>query len=206
VKATDDPTKNPETDTYSYIHLLVESLNSLGRLEMAVETVAQRLPLELFKVVEKCSNEVDQRYPAGFRARKGFSNALDFNDAGRAMILNDLFGTLYARFEAIAEGHRVVHEVISGITKREGTRGSSALTGGFRELWKLYQSEIRSLLHDYLSTNEDAFKMRENGAGTVFQKNSRDKTKVVSISNNEPGADIGRKCSNCKIWTANRPT
>jgi len=47
---------------------------------MAVETVAQRLPLELFKVVEKCSNEVDQRYPAGFRARKGFSNALDFND------------------------------------------------------------------------------------------------------------------------------
>lgn len=97
-------------------------------------------------------------------------------------MLNDLFGTLYARFEAIAEGHRVVHEVISGITKREGTRGSSSLTGGFRELWKLYQSEIRSLFHDYLANDGDlSYKRRDDDArgGSVFQRNLRDKSKVT---------------------------
>jgi exocyst complex component 4 len=177
---TDDPTKNPEADTFSYIHLLVESLNSLGRLDVAVENMAQRLPVELFRVVEKCSNEIDQRYPAGYRSGRGIHDPLNFKDPARTTILNDLFGTLYARFEAIAEGHRVVHEVISGITKRDGTRGSSALTGGFRELWKLYQSEIRSLLHDYLSSNDDAFRRREIGlrGNNVFQKPPRDKTKV----------------------------
>jgi exocyst complex component 4 len=178
---TDDPTRNPEADTFSYIHLLIESLNSLGRLDTAVENIAQRLPVELFRVVERCSNEVDQRYPAGVRSGRSFHDPLNFKDPARTTILNDLFGTLYARFEAIAEGHRVVHEVISGITKRDGTRGSSSLTSGFRELWKLFQSEIRSILHDYLSSSEDAFRRRENGLrGNVFQKQLPDKNKVRS--------------------------
>jgi exocyst complex component 4 len=205
---TDDPMKNPEADTFSYIHLLVESLNSLGRLDVVVETLAQRLPVELFRVVEKCSNEIDQRYPAGYRSGRGFQDPLDFKDPARTTILNDLFGTLYARFEAIAEGHRVVHEVISGITKRDGTRGSSALTSGFRELWKLYQSEIRSLLHDYLSSNDDTFRRRENGlrGNNIFQKTPRDKTKVRNSNHTKYSyAYFGRKCSNFKTWTANHP-
>jgi exocyst complex component 4 len=200
---TDDPTKNPEADTFSYIHLLVESLNSLGRLDVAVESLAQRLPVELFRVVEKCSNEVDQRYPAALRSGRGFQDPLNFKDPARTTILNDLFGTLFARFEAIAEGHRVVHEVISGITKRDGTRGSSSLTGGFRELWKLYQSEIRSLLHDYLSSTEDTFRRRENGNRTnVFQKTLRDKSKVRYMYQPRVLQSLinRRKCLNSKTW------
>jgi hypothetical protein len=49
---------------------------------------------------------------------------------------------LYAKFEAIAEGHRVVHDVVTGIAEREGNRKPGSLTGGFKELWKLYQSEV----------------------------------------------------------------
>lgn len=181
LQVRDDPTKNPEADTFAYIQLLIESLNTLGRLDTAVETIAHRLPVELFRVVEKCSSEVDQRYPAGLRGTKAAGDPLDFNNPTSKAVLNDLFGTLYARFEAIAEGHRVVHEVISGISKREGTRGSSSLTGGFRELWKLYQSEIRSLFHDYLANDGDlSYRMRDDDrGGSVFQRNLRDKSKVT---------------------------
>lgn len=178
----DDPNRNPEADTFMYIQLLVESLNSLGRLDVAVNTITERLPTETRKVVEKCSNEVDQRHPSTLRGSKDGRDVLDGTNSARNIVLNDLLGALYARFEAIAEGHRVVHEVIGGILKREGLRTSSSLTGGFRELWKLYQSEIRSLLHDYLAAEGNmAFgRGQNNDIGTgIFSRQPRDKTKKM---------------------------
>jgi exocyst complex component 4 len=144
----DDSQRNPEADTFSYIQLLVESLNKMGRLEIAVDTIEQRLPVELFKVVEKSNNEVAQRHPSVLRAYASRRNAKSQTGADhdelRTGLLNDLLWTLYARFEAIAESHRVVHDVITGIVRREGIRDSSsmAVTRGFKELWKLYQSEV----------------------------------------------------------------
>jgi exocyst complex component 4 len=178
----DDPARNPEADSFFYIQLIIESLNSLGRLDTVVESITQRLPVELFKVVEKSTNEADQRHPTSLRGKKGGLDALDGNNNARSIVLNDLLGSLFARFEAIAEGHRVVHEIISGILKREGMRSSSALTGGFRELWKLYQSEIRSILHDYLAADGNlGYRSGEGGnrPGSVFSKTQRDKNKQI---------------------------
>lgn len=147
---TDDATHNPETDTFQYIRLVVESLNKMNRLELAVDTIEQRLPVELFKIVEKSHNEVALRHPSTLRAyasRKGSKSKTDIeSDDIRTTLLNDLLWTLYARFEAIAESHRVVHDVVAGIIRREGIRDtatSATLTRGFKELWKLYQSEVR---------------------------------------------------------------
>jgi exocyst complex component 4 len=64
----DDSTHNPETDTFKYIRLVIESLNKMNRLDLAVDTIEQRLPVELFKVVEKSNNEVAQRHPSILRA------------------------------------------------------------------------------------------------------------------------------------------
>jgi exocyst complex component 4 len=144
----DDSTHNPETDTFQYIRLVIESLNKMNRLDLAVDTVEQRLPVELFKVVEKSNNEVAQRHPSILRAyasRKSSKSKTGIeSDDIRSTLLNDLLWTLYARFEAIAEGHRAVHDVVAGIVRREGLRDSSSvtLTRGFKELWKLYQSEV----------------------------------------------------------------
>jgi exocyst complex component 4 len=178
----DDATRNPEADSFVYIQLIVESLHSLGRLDAAVENITHRLPVELFKVVEKSTNEADQRYPSSMRGTRTGQDLLDSNNSARSAVLKALLETLFARFEAIAEGHRVVHEVISGILKREGLRTSSSLTGGFRELWKLFQSEIRSLLHDYLAADGNLSYRSGQGndrASNVFQRTQRDKTKKM---------------------------
>jgi exocyst complex component 4 len=122
----------------------------MNRLDIAIDNIEQRLPVELFKVVERSNKEVSQRHPSVLRAyasRKVAKSGADTdNDELRAGLLNDLLWTLYARFEAIAESHRVVHDVVAGIVRREGIRDSSsaALTRGFKELWKLYQSEVRT--------------------------------------------------------------
>lgn len=183
---TDDTRGNPEADTFSYIQLLIEALNKMARLEIAVDTIEQRLPVELFKVVEKSNNEVAQRHPSVLRAYTTRKNANSAggasNDEIRTALLNDLLWTLYARFEAIAESHRVAHDVIVGIVRRDGVRDptTSPLTRGFKELWKLYQSEIRSLLHDYLATDGDTSYRGGQGkatSGSAFSRNARDKNK-----------------------------
>lgn len=122
----------------------------MGRLEVAVDRMEQRLPIELFSIVDKTNKEVDHRHPAHLRGQNGnlySRRALEMSEnSGRGDVLCDLLWTLYSKFEAIAEGHRAMHDIISGIAKREGLRQSVSLTGGFKELWKLYQSEVFSTI------------------------------------------------------------
>lgn len=158
---TEDPMKNPEADTFYYVTLLVEALNKLGRLQNAVETLKHRLPVELFGIVTESINEVDQRHPSSLRGGTAKSDGLHVYGARetrmRADVIYDLLWTLYAKFEAIGEGHRVFHESIKALIRREGAGNNSALLGSFKELWNLYQNEIRSLLHNYVTTDADVY-------------------------------------------------
>ncbi|KAK7409702.1 exocyst subunit [Neonectria punicea] len=158
---SEDPMKNPEADTFYYTALLVESLNKLGRLQNAVETLKQRLPVELFGIVNETINEVDQRHPSSLRGGSVKGEGLHVYGTRetqmRADVIYDLLWTLYGKFEAIGEGHRVFHESIKVLIRREGAGNNSALLGSFKELWNLYQNEIRSLLHNYVTTEADVY-------------------------------------------------
>ena len=147
---TEDASRNPEADTFSYIQLLIEALNKMGHLDIAVDRIEQRLPVELFAVVDKTNAEVDARYPALAHSRglRGGKTNLPTDDIkSRGHVLSEYLWALYSKFEAIAEGHRVMHDVISGIVQREELSHGSVLMGGFKELWKLYQSEVCSVAH-----------------------------------------------------------
>ena len=173
----EDASRNPEADTFYYIELLVESLNKLGRLESAVNSIKQRLPVELFGIVTETNSEVDQKHPSSLRG--GFSGAQGNQAFGkengiRADVIYDLLWTLYAKFEAIAEGHRVFHDVVAAIVEREGARTSSMLLGSFRELWNLYQNEIRSLLHNYVTTDADVYQFDSSPKTGAANQSKRD--------------------------------
>ncbi|KAL2760804.1 hypothetical protein ACRALDRAFT_1038258 [Sodiomyces alcalophilus JCM 7366] len=159
--AIEDPAQNPEADTFSYIGLLVEALNKLGRLEAAVDILKQRMPVELFGIVNYTTNEVDQRYPSSLRGSSANTEGLHIYGSQetrmRSDVIHDLLWTLYGKFEAIAEAHRVFHETIKALIRREGAGNNSALLGSFKELWNLYQNEIRSLLHNYVTTDADLY-------------------------------------------------
>lgn len=166
---TEDPMKNPEADTFYYISLLVEALNKLGRLQNAVEILKQRMPVELFGVVNETINEVDQRHPSSLRGGFTKSEGLHIYGTGktqmRADVIYDLLWALYGKFEAISEGHRIFHEYIKALIRREGAGNNIALLGSFKELWNLYQNEIRSLLHNYVTSDADVYQFDSPTAG-----------------------------------------
>ncbi|MBE3111692.1 MAG: hypothetical protein IMZ46_14495, partial [Acidobacteria bacterium] len=177
----EDPGRNPEADTFYFIGLLVESLSRLGRLQGAVDTLKQRLPVELFTIVTETTNEVDQRHPSSMRG--GSANTHGLNIYGnretkmRADVIYDLLWTLYGKFEAIAEGQRVFHESIKALIRREGAGDNSALLGSFKELWNLYQNEIRSLLHNYVTTDADVYEFSTGDPDAGVALNGRKDTK-----------------------------
>lgn len=193
----EDGAKNPETDTFYYIQLLVESLEKMGRLDVAVNAIEQRLPVELFRVVDKTNNEVHQRHPSSLGGNGRHAKAkVDLgieDDEVRTKVISDLLWTLYAKFEAIAEGHRVFHDVVAGIAKREKIRNAESLTGSFKELWMLYQNEIRSLLHDYLATDSNMYRMSQSMEENVdvFRRGQRNKAKkIFSLADTDPKSAI----------------
>lgn len=182
----EDASRNPEADTFSYIQLLIEALNKMGRLDTAVDRIEQRLPVELFAVVDKTNAEIDGRYPSPNRTYSSHENQLKSNTPTEAIeerghVLTEFLWALYAKFESIAEGHRVVHDVVAAIVKREDLTTSENLAGGFKELWKLLQSEIRSLMHDYLATDgETHVRIRgEDDSRRNLLAGARDKNKKM---------------------------
>ena len=145
----DDASQDPESDSFHYIHMVIESLNKLGHLDVAVDRIEQRLPVELFAIVDRTNQEVDLRHPSHkrgpFNLEKTLLEANGDQTTGGGVVLNDLLWTLFSKFEAIAEGHRAFHDVVAGIVKRERLRHPESLTRGFKEMWKLYQSEVSSV-------------------------------------------------------------
>lgn len=59
--------RNPESDSFAYIETLLESLAVLGKLGSALDTVAQRLPGEIFTLVDMTLDEVAERAEYGRR-------------------------------------------------------------------------------------------------------------------------------------------
>lgn len=115
---------NPELDSFAYIDTLFESLAVLGKLPDAVESVAHRIPVEIFNLVEATVDEVDKRNSNNETDRKrstivGSVTRLSGRLSGAqssamemsAETLRDLFWTLYSKFDAILQGFRVGYEV-----------------------------------------------------------------------------------------------
>ncbi|KAK5954779.1 exocyst subunit [Knufia fluminis] len=179
---TEDASKNPESDTFYYIQMIVEALNQRGYLEELVSRIEQRLPVELYKVVERTNQEIDAKHPSHLRtsgSKKSRKSIILQAGETDSKVLSDFLWTLYAKFEAIAEGHRVLHEVVLGIVERENLAKPEQYGASFKELWKLYQMEIRQLLHDYLATDGDlgGANKQSIAAGDVFARQPRDKNR-----------------------------
>ncbi|PWZ02329.1 hypothetical protein BCV70DRAFT_157446 [Testicularia cyperi] len=53
--------QNPEADSFLYIEMLLESLSRLGKLGVALDTISQRLSIEVHQLVDATIDEVDVR-------------------------------------------------------------------------------------------------------------------------------------------------
>lgn len=67
---------NPEADSFLYMESLLEALAILGRLGSSLDVVAQRLPIEIYSLVDRTLNEIEERLEVRRRysAQNGSAN------------------------------------------------------------------------------------------------------------------------------------
>lgn len=96
-------------------------------------------------------------------------------------VMRDLFWTLFSKLDAVLQGHRVVHEVASRISQRSGFKetgqGTTSiaeklrgrLVGGEKLLgvWRPIQTEVRTLLHEYLMDDSNSPTSRRNNMTSI---------------------------------------
>ncbi|KAF7320273.1 Sec8 exocyst complex component specific domain-containing protein [Mycena kentingensis (nom. inval.)] len=73
---------NPESDSFSYLETLLEAFAVLGKLGMALDSVGQRLPSEIFSLVESTLDDVEERVEYGrTRTTMSLSGVSNRNDS-----------------------------------------------------------------------------------------------------------------------------
>ncbi|KAJ3149479.1 hypothetical protein HDU89_003843 [Geranomyces variabilis] len=167
---TEDLEANPETDSFHYILCLIEALFMLGRLREALELVRDRLPVELYYVVERTVQEADRGYAApptatSAEARRQLllpgqqdPNLLGTTPrAGDARVLLRFLRNLFRKFESIIQAHSFIQAVIKMINQRSPEFKLEGLYT-LREVWYSAQNELKAMLYEYVSsvTHKDA--------------------------------------------------
>ncbi|KAI9101019.1 Sec8 exocyst complex component-specific domain-containing protein [Phlyctochytrium arcticum] len=161
-ETAEDLETNPEADSYQYIQSLLESLAHLGRLGQAMEVIRERLPVELYYVVERTVQEVDHRFgklsasatdAASQRVGNGGPNLLgtDVRNVEVRLLLEFLW-ELFLKLEAIVQGHRFLQAVALRISKKSGLQTEGWYT--IRDVWFTAQNELKALLYEYVRNPE----------------------------------------------------
>ncbi|GJJ09872.1 hypothetical protein Clacol_004096 [Clathrus columnatus] len=205
---------NPESDSFSYLETLLESLAILGQLGNALDIVSQRLPLEIHTLFENTVEEVSERAelnkrttlltpgPTGagrptsiFNGSQQISlSSLRFTSLESGVkpadqeTLRDMFWTLYSKLDAVLQGLRAVFEVSNRIGSRRDFKDTNGNKTGaifpLNELWYSVQSEIQTLLRDYLVDEERGLTAGRNSLKSINEvlregRIIRDKSKFV---------------------------
>lgn len=105
--------RNPEADSFAYIETLLESLAVLGKLGTGLDIVAQKLPSEIYSLVDATVEEVSERAEYGRRgsvismidaANTTSGRAVDFSLLSSPAITSNALGIAGVAVAAAMQG------------------------------------------------------------------------------------------------------
>lgn len=190
----EEQNENAEENSFYYIRLLMETLGNLNRLPNAFDILLHELPIELHKIVEKTIAEVSQRFPKSFNIPSSKSPYAVFEiglSAGdnRLAALKDLTWTLYSKFIAVLQAHRVIYEVAQNIYGNHGTQEKEGPPPyDFSTVYSMVEKEVNALLSTYVvdksisatsNQSNKSIKLALNKGAGILEKRPRDKTKPI---------------------------
>jgi exocyst complex component 4 len=142
---------HPERDSFSYITQIILALHSLSQVHRAMDTLSQRLPLEIYHLVDRTIQEVEARHTLDLRGI-GTKTQYQFlagisKPSPNSLVLADLLWTLYSKLVAVLNGHRVVYDAVLAIVKDSSNIDKLSDTPEFNyiEVWKPIQSEVTAV-------------------------------------------------------------
>jgi exocyst complex component 4 len=117
-----------------------------------MDTLTQRLPLEVYQLVDKTILEVESRHSIELRNLRNKQHGLRLVEGfpkseADSEVLADLLWTLYSKLAAVLSGHRIVHDCVLAIVKQSKDKDNLTDTPEFNyiEVWKPIQSEVEAL-------------------------------------------------------------
>jgi len=139
------------------------ALHSLSQVHRAMDTITQRLPVEVYQLVDKTIQEIELRRQIDWQNIKGKQKQSTFDTQSSsggngfmksekdAEILADLMWSLYSKLAAVLSGHRVVHDCVLKIVKESKNAGGvvdkenlmDTPEFNYIEVWKPIQSEVQ---------------------------------------------------------------
>ncbi|QSL65158.1 hypothetical protein MERGE_002463 [Pneumocystis wakefieldiae] len=151
---------NPEVDSEEYIRILTKALYLLDVFPDAIDIIIQRLPMEIYQLIDKTINEVEQRnlnlLQNIFPKQKSL-NIIDTDfseDVMKYEILKDFFWTLYSKLVAVLNGYNIMYIYISDLSSSQSEENEGITAGlasfNFLKIWKPIKSEIETLLSNYM--------------------------------------------------------
>lgn len=165
------PTEGNEEDSLGYIRFLIETISRLNRLPQTFDYLESSANRELKKVVEKTTQEVYQRSPKAFLNTDSdpsaplnlFDDLSVWEDHAKLSVLKDLMWTLYSKFMAVLQGHRVVYEVSFAI--RQGTvvdksttnkKDASTMDHDIFSIFEKMLGQIHTIMQSYINADSAA--------------------------------------------------
>lgn len=163
----------------------------------AIDIIIQRLPMEIYQLIDKTINEVEQRnlnlLQNIFPKQKSL-NIIDTDfseDVMKYEILKDFFWTLYSKLVAVLNGYNIMYIYISDLSSSQSEENEGITAGlasfNFLKIWKPIKSEIETLLSNYvvdgscqiISTSSNFISFND----MFDEKKDIKKTKMFSIHN-----------------------
>lgn len=182
--------ENAESNSFYYIRLLIETLGRLNKLPAAFEAISQRLPAELHKLIDHTLTEVSQRFPKNLNIQSSkspyalYEVGLYAGD-NRLAALKDLTWTLYSKYIAVLQAHRVIYEVSKKLATTQEKSGIPPYD--FAEIFQVIESEIKSFLTSYIVDKPANSSARSNNNNnTPIQTHIMTDTKNVFTLEKKP--------------------
>lgn len=163
----EDLERNPEEIPLHFVEIMLTALNMLGKTTDTLLTLKQRLPVELFRLNEQVIEQIQQQYPDVLLAARDYATGLVAKSIitqgyskPKVKLLTELLRSSYSKLVWVMNMHRHVTQCLARIAKRnerapfghhlnEGA-GQTEMRFSIGDTWKAIQSEVKTLLSDYL--------------------------------------------------------
>jgi exocyst complex component 4 len=110
------------SDSFSYIYLLLNTASKLGRLQQVMELLTTRTQLELQALINRCTEQIKLKHVfviSKLSNLQSFDHGHDSDILGdikihdsAVIILQDLFGSIFVQCLAVLQRHKLVSEVV----------------------------------------------------------------------------------------------
>ncbi|KAI7829231.1 Sec8 exocyst complex component-specific domain-containing protein [Kickxella alabastrina] len=190
--------ENPETDSFAYVEMLLESLAALDNTNEAMQEIKSSINLELSRLIDSVLGEVEERNRALIVKTRVADQQDDLlsQDTDRE-VLFDFSRIMFARLETVLEYHDYLLDVVNNMDRHD--RRAVAAPGGFvtaraqssqsysiEDVWSAIRTEILALLNDYLIPEDRQL----GGSMDAARGGSGMKTGIRDLFHMDKSADI----------------